>query len=60
VVDQTEELVTQTPPDAREHFVALLAAATAGPVRVVATMRPGRALLTPLPGGTWTVTRIVR
>jgi hypothetical protein len=39
-VDQLEELVTLTPADERARFAALLIAGLAGPVRVVATLRP--------------------
>ena len=40
VVDQFEELLTQTPPGQRARFAALLRPALAGPVQVVATLRP--------------------
>jgi energy-coupling factor transporter ATP-binding protein EcfA2 len=40
VVDQFEELLTQTPPAARARFAELLRPALTGPVRVVATLRP--------------------
>jgi WD40 repeat protein len=40
VVDQFEELLTQTPPRERARFAELLRAGTAGSVRVVATLRP--------------------
>ncbi|HSL06708.1 MAG TPA: toll/interleukin-1 receptor domain-containing protein, partial [Pseudonocardiaceae bacterium] len=40
VVDQFEELLTQTPPGHRAHFAQLLHPALAGPVQVVATLRP--------------------
>ncbi len=40
VVDQFEELLTQTAPAARARFAALLRPALAGPVRVVGTVRP--------------------
>jgi WD40 repeat protein len=40
VVDQLEQLVTLTPAPQRACFTALLAAGLAGPVRVVATLRP--------------------
>lgn len=50
VVDQLEELLIQTPPAERARFAALLRPALAGPVRVVATLRPeflGRLLASP-------------
>ena len=40
VVDQFEELLTQTPPGHRAHFAQLLRPALGGPVQVVATLRP--------------------
>ncbi len=40
VVDQFEELLTQTPPGQRARFAELLRPALAGPVQVVATLRP--------------------
>ena len=40
VVDQLEELLTQTDPAERTRFAELLCPALAGPVHVVATMRP--------------------
>ncbi|MGQ0774635.1 MAG: nSTAND1 domain-containing NTPase [Pseudonocardiales bacterium] len=40
VVDQFEELLTQTDPAERAQFAELLRLALAGPVHVVATMRP--------------------
>jgi hypothetical protein len=40
VVDQFEELLTLTPAAQRERFAALLTPALAGPVRLVATLRP--------------------
>jgi len=40
VVDQFEELLTQTSPGQRARFVELLRPALAGPVQVVATLRP--------------------
>ncbi|MGH3885365.1 MAG: TIR domain-containing protein [Pseudonocardiaceae bacterium] len=40
VVDQFEELLTQTPPAQRARFAALLRPASTSPVRVVATLRP--------------------
>jgi WD40 repeat protein/energy-coupling factor transporter ATP-binding protein EcfA2 len=40
VVDQVEELLTQTGPDQRGRFAELLRAALAGPVQVVGTLRP--------------------
>ncbi|MGH3569345.1 MAG: TIR domain-containing protein, partial [Pseudonocardia sp.] len=40
VVDQFEELLTQTTPTERARFVELLRPALTGPVRVVATLRP--------------------
>ncbi|MBV9012081.1 MAG: PD40 domain-containing protein [Pseudonocardiales bacterium] len=40
VVDQFEELFTQSTPVARAHFVRLLHPALGGPVQVVATLRP--------------------
>ncbi|MGH3771483.1 MAG: toll/interleukin-1 receptor domain-containing protein [Pseudonocardiaceae bacterium] len=40
VVDQFEELLTQTPPGHRAHFARLLHPALSGPVQVVATLRP--------------------
>ena len=40
VVDQFEELLTQTAPAARARFAALLRPALAGPARVVGTVRP--------------------
>ncbi len=39
VVDQFEELLTQTPPEHRAHFAKLLGPALSGPVQVVATLR---------------------
>ncbi|MGH3825571.1 MAG: TIR domain-containing protein [Pseudonocardiaceae bacterium] len=39
VVDQCEELLTQTGPDDRAQFAALLRSALTGPVRVVGTLR---------------------
>ncbi|MGH3913899.1 MAG: TIR domain-containing protein [Pseudonocardiaceae bacterium] len=40
VVDQFEELLTQTAPEQRARFGTLLLPALTGPVRVVATLRP--------------------
>ncbi|MGH3821430.1 MAG: toll/interleukin-1 receptor domain-containing protein [Pseudonocardiaceae bacterium] len=40
VVDQFEELLTQTPPGQRARFVELLLPALAAPVQVVVTLRP--------------------
>src|SRR3954452_22016027 len=40
VVDQAEELLTRAGPQQRAHCARLLAAALAGPVQVVATLRP--------------------
>ncbi|HEX2301615.1 MAG TPA: toll/interleukin-1 receptor domain-containing protein, partial [Pseudonocardiaceae bacterium] len=40
VVDQFEELLTQTAPAERARFAELLRLAMSGPVRVVATLRP--------------------
>lgn len=40
VVDQFEELLTQTPPAERARFAELLGPALGGTVRVVATLRP--------------------
>ncbi|MGH3900266.1 MAG: hypothetical protein ACRDTA_18885, partial [Pseudonocardiaceae bacterium] len=40
VVDQFEELLTQTTPTERARFTELLRPALTGPVRVVATLRP--------------------
>jgi hypothetical protein len=40
VVDQFEELLTQTGPEERGRFAELLRSALAGPVQVVATLRP--------------------
>jgi WD40 repeat protein len=40
VIDQFEELLTQTGPAERAEFVALLARALGGPVQVLATLRP--------------------
>jgi WD40 repeat protein/energy-coupling factor transporter ATP-binding protein EcfA2 len=40
VVDQVEELLTQTGPDQRACFAELLQAALRGPVQVVGTLRP--------------------
>ncbi|WP_020386515.1 TIR domain-containing protein [Kribbella catacumbae] len=40
VVDQFEELLTQTPPAEKTRFAELLADAMAGPLQVVATLRP--------------------
>jgi hypothetical protein len=40
VVDQFEELLTQTPPERCARFVELLRSALGGPVRIVATLRP--------------------
>ena len=40
VVDQFEELLTQTEQDARAQFIAALAPALGGPVQVLATLRP--------------------
>jgi conflict system STAND superfamily ATPase/TIR domain-containing protein len=40
VVDQFEELLTQTPPEQRARFTQLLSPALGGPVQVVATLRP--------------------
>ncbi|WP_220386508.1 hypothetical protein [Frankia sp. ArI3] len=39
VVDQAEELLVRSSPAARNEFLALLAAATSGQVRAVATLR---------------------
>ena len=39
IVDQLEELLTQTPAQEKAQFIALLRAATAGPLRVVGTLR---------------------
>ncbi len=40
VVDQFEELLTQTPPGRRAHFARLLRSALGGPVQMVMTLRP--------------------
>src|SRR5215218_1812457 len=40
VVDQFEELLAQTAPEERARFAALLSDALAGPVQVLATLRP--------------------
>jgi WD40 repeat protein len=40
VIDQLEELLTQTEPDDRSRFVAMLESALGGPVQVLATLRP--------------------
>ncbi|MGH3792470.1 MAG: ATP-binding protein [Pseudonocardiaceae bacterium] len=40
VIDQFEELLTQTAPSERARFAKLLRSALAGPVQVVATLRP--------------------
>ncbi|MGH3941953.1 MAG: TIR domain-containing protein [Pseudonocardiaceae bacterium] len=40
VVDQFEELLTQTRPTERAHFVELLSLALTGPVQAVCTLRP--------------------
>jgi len=40
VVDQFEELLTQTPPGHRARFAQLLQPALSGPVQVAATLRP--------------------
>ena len=40
VIDQLEELMTQTAPAERARFARLMAAETGGPVQVVATLRP--------------------
>src|SRR3954469_21258784 len=40
VVDQCEELLTQTGPEERTRFAQLIRGALAGPVQVVATLRP--------------------
>jgi hypothetical protein len=40
VIDQVEELLTQTPPRERARFAQLLAPALRGPLQVVATLRP--------------------
>ncbi|MGH3755720.1 MAG: TIR domain-containing protein, partial [Pseudonocardiaceae bacterium] len=40
VIDQFEELLTQTPPGQRARFAQLLRPALASPVQVVATLRP--------------------
>ena len=40
VVDQVEELLTQSPPEQRHQFVELVRSALNGPVRVVSTVRP--------------------
>jgi WD40 repeat protein/energy-coupling factor transporter ATP-binding protein EcfA2 len=40
VVDQFEELLTQAPPAERARFAGLLGPALAGPVQIVATLRP--------------------
>jgi WD40 repeat protein/energy-coupling factor transporter ATP-binding protein EcfA2 len=40
VVDQCEELLTQTGPAQRAHFARLVHPALSGPVQVVATLRP--------------------
>src|SRR4051794_36091125 len=40
VVDQCEELLTQTGPEERTRFAQLVRGALAGPVQVVATLRP--------------------
>ncbi|MDT7840983.1 nSTAND1 domain-containing NTPase [Streptomyces justiciae] len=62
VMDQSEELFTQTPSDRRAEFATLLRTAAGGPVDVVATLRPeflDRVLvdehLAPLPTHTHTV-----
>jgi WD40 repeat protein len=67
VIDQFEELLTQTPAAARARFVGLLSTAAGGPVRVVATLRPDfldQMLVTPefavLPTRTYTVKPLQR
>ena len=40
VIDQFEELLTQTEPAERAEFVAMLEPALGGPVQVLATLRP--------------------
>jgi WD40 repeat protein len=40
VIDQLEELLTQTPADSRASFAALLGTALGGPVDIVSTVRP--------------------
>ena len=40
VVDQFEEVLTQTPPPLRRRFVELMEPALAGPVHLVVTLRP--------------------
>ncbi len=40
VVDQAEELLTQSTPAQRERFAALVCPALLGPVRLVGTLRP--------------------
>ena len=40
VIDQFEELLTQTEPDERAEFVATLEPALGGPIQVLATLRP--------------------
>ncbi len=40
VIDQFEELLTQTEPDARAEFVAVFGPALGGPVQALATLRP--------------------
>lgn len=39
IIDQAEELLVRASPDSRKEFLAVVAAASAGPVRVVATVR---------------------
>ncbi len=62
VIDQFEELLTQTPPGQRARFAQLLRPALAGPVQVGATLRPEflnqlliNAELADLPTHTYTV-----
>ncbi|MEO7193836.1 MAG: TIR domain-containing protein, partial [Pseudonocardiaceae bacterium] len=40
VVDQVEELLTQSAPDQRDRFIELVGPALSGPVHVVGTLRP--------------------
>jgi energy-coupling factor transporter ATP-binding protein EcfA2 len=63
VVDQVEELLTQTAPADRGRFVELLRAALAGPVQLVATLRSeflDQLLLNPALGGMAATTYMVR
>ncbi len=67
VIDQLEELLTQTPAGERSRFVELLRPALGGPVHVVATLRPDfldQLLLAPelvaLPTRTYTLSPLRR